>query len=595
VEPEKNNWESFQRLKPPTEHISRRARRLELATIRHAHKFLIHRWQNVREVRRHMLAWLLLAALLIGGTGLQIMWSQQRYMAAAQEKGGTYAEGVLGSLDTLNPLYAKTAAERSASRLVFGGLLSYDRDNQLRGDLAKSWKVSTDGKKYVVTLRDGVVWHDGKPFTSKDVVFTIDLIKNDETRSPYAGSWQSISVKALNAMQVQFSLSAPYSPFPHALTLGILPEHILRDVSPSTLRENSFGTKPVGTGPFVLRNIQNISATQGRKVAHLKAFTRYFRGVPALERFQLHTYETSEQLRQALATNEVSAVSGLSVKDMAAINKDRFRLIDAALQNGSYALFKTDSPLVSDPKLRRAIRLGTNVAALRKALDDRVRPLSGPVLSGQLGGTERLPFPKFNLKQANAALDKLGWRKGSDGMRKKKAQALRLSVVTVNSGDYPLVMDNLKRQWEKLGIRIDADIVEPGDVQQSVLRPRAYDVLIYELALGADPDVYAYWHSSQASQNGLNFANYNSPVADDALESARSRFEKKLRNEKYATFVQQWMTDAPAIPLYQASLHYATAQNVRSVGEDSIVIDDVDRYRAVEYWTAIRTRLFETP
>lgn len=595
MEPPKDNWNQFHRLKPQAKHLSRRARRIEVATIRHAHKFLIHRWQNIREVRRHMLSWLLLVAILIGATGQQILWNQASYTVEASEKGGTYAEGVLGSLDTLNPLYASSEAERSASRLVFAGLLSYDRTNQLRGDLAESWQVSKDGSKYVVSLRKDVVWHDGRPFTSRDVVFTMDMVKNDEARSPYSSSWQSIGVKSLGEYKVQFSLPAPYAPFPHALTMGILPEHLLRDVEPASLRENEFGVKPIGTGPFVFRNIQNISLEKGRKVVHLRAFPHYLRGEPKLERFQLHTYETTEQLRTALATNEVSAVSDMTAADVDKVNQNRFRLIDARINNGTYAMFNTSSQLLSDKKMRAAIRLGTNTAAVREVLSQRVSPLSGPLLASHLGVTERLPGVGFNTKKANTQLTALGWRKGVDGIRSKKGKQLQLSLVSVNSGDYPVVAKELVRQWEELGIKVTSDLVPPGDVQQSVLRPRAYDVLLYELALGADPDVYAYWHSSQASQNGLNFANYNNPIADDALETARSRFELKLRNEKYMTFVQQWLSDAAAIPLYRASLHYATSQNVRSLPEDATIIDDIDRYRAVEYWTAIRTRLYETP
>jgi peptide/nickel transport system substrate-binding protein len=596
MEPEnKNTWEKFHRLKPKTKHLSRRARRLELATVRHAHKFLIHRWQNVREVRRHMLSWLLLVAILIGATGLQILWSQGLYMLDAQDTGGTYAEGAVGPLETLNPLYATTAAERSASRLVFAGLLSYDTRGQLRGDLARSWRVIDGGKKYVVSLRDGLTWHDGAPFTSSDVVFTIDMIKNDETRSPLSSSWQSINVKALNSRTVQFSLPSAYAPFPHALTVGILPEHILRDVAPASLRENDFGMKPVGTGPFVFRSIQTLTAEQGRKVIHLKAFDHYVHGAPKLERFQLHTYETTDRLRRALAMNEVSAASGLTVGDMAAIDKNRFRLIDAPINNGTYALFKTNGGILRDAGVRRAIRLGTNTTELRQKLGNRVGALTGPILANQVGGREKLPGVKFNYDKARQELNKLGWRKGSDGIRTKKGQQLRLSIVSIKSGDYPLVVDTITKQWEKLGIKVEAELVESDDVQQSVLRPRAFDVLIYELSLGADPDVYAYWHSSQASQNGLNFANYSSPIADNALESARSRLEPRLRNEKYLTFVQQWLKDAPAVPLYQPSLHYATVQTVRSVPENATIIDDVDRYRMVEYWTAVRTRLYETP
>lgn len=591
--PEDKNWRHFQRLKP-TKSLSKRAKKLEVATIRHAHKFLVHRWENVRNVRRHMLGWLLLVGLLITITGMQMVWNQRSYMVEAAVPGGTYAEGIVGNIDTLNPIYAATPAERAASRLLFAPLLSYDREGRLRGDLAKGWSVNNEGTRYTINLRDGVRWHDGQDFTSSDVVFTIDRIKNEETLSPYFSSWRSIEVTAPDDNTVVFTLPSSYAPFLHALTIGILPEHLLADVSPGALRENPFSTDPVGTGPFSFRNIQSIDVDQGRKVVHMQAFDEYFRGRPKLDRFQLHTYPDMALLERALRTSEVSAVNDVTAQIATQLAEEDFRVQDIPMYNGTFALFRNDSEVLSEKKVRQAIRRGTNVGQVIAALDNRVFPLTGPLLSQQMS-KDFSRTPGYNPEQANEALDEAGWKRNADGTREKDGQVMELSVVSINSGDYPVVIEELARQWSELGIMVTVELVDPEDVQQTVLRPRAYDVLIYELAIGADPDVYAYWHSSQTSQNGLNFANYESAIVDDALESARVRNETKLRQEKYKTFVERWTTDAPAIPLYQATLHYATAQNVRAMPEGVEIVNAIDRYRSVEYWTVEQGRLYTTP
>lgn len=590
----KKNWRQFQTLKPDRAQLSQKARRLELVTVRHAQKFLVQRWENVREVRRHMLGWLLLVGLLISVTGMQMVWNQESYMVEAAVPGGTYAEGVTGNIDTLNPIYASTNAERSASRLIFAPLLSYDRDGRLRGDLAENWSIDESGKKYTVNLRQNAVWHDGTPFTSGDVAFTIDRIKDIDARSPYYSSWQSVTVDVVNDSTVRFTLPAVYAPFPHALTIGLLPEHLLGEVEPAALRESSFSTEPVGTGPFSFRNIQNIDVEQGRKVVHLRANEDYFRGAPKLERFQLHTYGESSQLERALRTNEVSAVSDATAQMASMLADEGFEAIDAPVNNGAYALLRNDSEILKDVAVRRALQLGTDTTKIIELLDDRVEPLNGPLIGSQVADGLARPAA-FDAKKANEALDKAGWVKNDDGTREKEGVALGLSVVSVESGDYPLVLEELARQWRELGIQVESDLVASEDVQQTVLRPRAYDVLLFELALGSDPDVYAYWHSSQASQNGLNFANYDSPIADDALESARTRHERNLRDEKYKTFVERWVSDAPAIPLYRAALHYVTAPNVRAIPKNAQLIDSIDRYRAVEYWAVERGRLYMTP
>ncbi|HEX6258594.1 MAG TPA: peptide ABC transporter substrate-binding protein [Candidatus Saccharimonadales bacterium] len=592
---EKSSWERFQRLKPNRKKIGKRARKLEVATLRHAHKFLIQRWTNVREVRRHMLGWLLLVTLLIGATILQLAWYRNSYTVETSLPGGTYAEGVVGPLDTFNPLYATTNAERSASRLLFASLLSYDQESQLRGELAESWGMAKDGEKYTVTLRKDATWHDGQPITSKDVAFTLGLIKNPEVRSPLRLSWESIDVTAPNDRTVVFTLPSPYAPFPHALTFGVLPEHLLKDVPVGLLRESNFNKAPVGSGPFAFRNVQTIDAAEGRKVLHLRSFVGYTGGQPKLDRFQLHIYKDPAQLRQALVSNEVGAVSDLTAHELGRLDMKKFKVSDVAMNNGAFALFRGDSAILKDIEVRRALRLATDTAKIRERLGGHVLPLNGPIIGAQYREVMAISPPLHNIAQAERILNKSGWRKNDAGIRVKKGIELSMSVIAVKSGDYPVVLEELAGQWRRIGVKVETRLVNAEDVQQSVLRPRAYDVLLYELAIGADPDVFAYWHSSQMSQNGLNFANYSSPLVDDALESARARNEVALRAEKYKTFTQQWLKDVPAIALYRPVLSYVTTQNIRAIPDDTTIVDAVDRYRMVPYWTVERGLRYTTP
>jgi len=171
-------WKKFVRIKRPNvKHVRVRARKIEGATMRHAHRFIISRWANLRDVRRHALGWLILAGLLVVATGLQLYWVQNAHSARQPAEGGTYAEGVIGRLDTLNPIYASTQSERSASYLIFSSLFRYDSANNLESDLGRTWTASADGKVYTVKLREDAKWHDGEPVTADDVVFTLGLIQ----------------------------------------------------------------------------------------------------------------------------------------------------------------------------------------------------------------------------------------------------------------------------------------------------------------------------------------------------------------------------------------------------------------------------------
>lgn len=573
--------------------MTKRARKIESATLKHAHTFIIRRWDNVKSVRRFALGWLVLVALLIGASALQMLQYRESFSRVAAADGGTYAEGVVGPLETINPIFSTTSAERSASELIFAGLVGYDRNNSLRGELADTWRIENNGTRYIFDLKQNVMWHDGTPVTADDVVFTIDRIKNPLTRSPLLGSWRGIAVKKTAPYQVTFDLPSAYSPFPHALTLGILPKHLLNDVPAESLRENEFNREPVGSGAFVFNRLQLIDPDNDRVVLYLTANGEYVRGTPKLERFQLHVYGNHEQVKQAFLTSEVNAAADLTTDDMRQIYEQRpqARDLEATIYDGTYAMFRMDSPKLSDVKVREALRLSVDRSALIDQLHGFGRTLNGPLLGAHYASLSTKMQPRFDVAEAGKKLDEAGWTL-QNNIRTKDGVPLELTVVAPQIGDYPTILEATVENWRKLGIKVETQLASTDTIQQNVLLPRAYDVLIYELALGVDPDVYAYWHSSQADPRGLNLANYKSEVSDEALASARSRAESGLRQPKYEAFVDRWIADVPAVALYQPVLNYVTTESSRGLSQNAIVNDTIARYRSVELWT-VQTAVYE--
>ncbi len=576
--------------------LSRRMKRVEGATVRHARRFVISRWKNVREVRRHIAIWILAIGLLIGATGLQFFWYQESYRTLAHAKDGTYAEGVVGPVDTLNPIFANSSAEESLSSLLFSRLLTYDTDGKINYDLAKSLTMSEDQRTYTVVMRPDAQWHDGTFVRAKDVVFTVGLLKNPSTRAN-TGGWGDIKVTAVDDVTVQFTLPAVYAPFPNALTdLPILPERILKDIEPSAIRENDFSQTPTGSGPFTLRFVQDLEQSGGRKIIHLARNDNYYKGAPVLDRFQLHVYESSETLIRGLNTSEINAATDFTVTESSAVNDDRYSIRYNPINTGVYALFNTTTGSLSDGNVRRALQAGTDVAALRKEIGKEVPALDLPFIRGQVDGD--LPgAPTYDLKRATDLLDQAGWKlEGSN--RVKDGKPLKLTVVTVKNSELEKVLEVLNDQWRALGVSVTTNIVDPTDPAQNVvgnvLQPRNYDVLLYRLAIGADPDVYAYWHSSQASQ-GRNFANYKSGSADEALSSARAVTDKRLRDAKYVTFARIWMNDAPAIGIYQATSQYAYTDAVHATSAEKQYVTATSRYSDVLYWSVGERIVHRTP
>ncbi|HSE61538.1 MAG TPA: peptide ABC transporter substrate-binding protein [Candidatus Saccharimonadales bacterium] len=585
----------LQEIAPSKRTIKGHLRKMERVTLRHAHKFIIRRLDNLREVRRHALGWIVLVGLLSGVAWWQSGVSATQYSTDIPAEGGIYTEGVVGSIDNLNPIFAATPAERSASRLLFASLLTYDDQGDLVGELAQHWSFDDTGKVFTLSLRPQARWQDGAPITADDVIFTFALIKNADTRSPLYASWRNIGVEKIDAQTVRFILPAVYAGFPNSLNVGMLPQHTLKEVKPSELRTEPFNRAPaVGSGPFAFQGLSAVDAAQTHYLVRMAANPMYVLGAPKLNGFQLHAYKDREELPKALRNQEVASISDTVVSHLPDFDQDTFQTTYAPLNNGVYAFLRTDSAFLGDGRIRQALQLATDHTAIAKLFKGAVTTLDGPLLPGQLGYRSDLRQANTNLTRAKQLLDEAGWTQAGPGSRRvKNGEPLKLRLVTVSSGDYPALAQTLMDQWSKIGVEFESALIKAEDIQQNIILPRAYDVLIYEIAIGRDPDVYAYWHSSQATSRGFNLSDYKSPKVDDALDSARTRLDPHLRTAKYSLFTQQWLADVPAIGLYRPSLVYIQNKDVVTFNAHSL-IDPVDRYFNVRYWAAGKTQRYST-
>ena len=593
---EPSKWRRIPKMSFSSKELSRRMKRVEGATVKHARRFVFKRLDNFREVRRRIALWVLAIGVVIGAAGLQYLWYQDNYRTTADATGGTYAEAVLGPIDTLNPIFAKSSAEETVGELLFSRLVTYDKSGTLNYDLAESMVVSPDSKTYTFTIRPDARWDDGLYVHARDVVFTVNLLKNPATRAAISG-WDDVVVEEIDSRTVAFKLPAVYAAFPHALRfLPILPEHILRDIEPAALREDSFSSKPVGSGAFTPRLIQEVDRANGRKIIHLAKSDTYFKGAPKLDRVQLHVYKDIDSIKRALATSEVNAATDLTVTDSDAVSAERYNVEHRPINSGVYALMNTASPALKDVKVRQALQSGTNTQEVRSALSPDLRELYLPFIDSQISGNVPAK-PAYDVTRANQLLNEAGWLM-QDGVRVKDGKPLTLSVVTTKNNDFEMALRIVSKQWRALGVTVSTIIVDTSDtsqdVVQDILQPRQYDVLLYQLTVGGDPDVYAYWHSSQAA-SGLNFSNYASAISDDALESARSRVEPDLRNAKYITFANQWLSDAPAIGLYQATMQYVSTKSVHALPKDFMLVSAADRYNTVRFWSVGDRMVYTTP
>lgn len=577
--------------------LALRVKHAEGATQRHASRFILRRIENVRLVMTEIMIWLAAIALLIAGLGIQYSWNSQGSKKDGAKSGGVYVEGVIGNISTLNPLLAASEPEQAVSRLLFSSLYNYDVTGALHTDLAESMTVKDD-KVYTIKLRNAA-WHDGKKLTAEDVVYTINLIKNPQVRSPLRVNWLDISARAIDDSTVEFMLPAVYAGFSHALTFPVIPKHILQTVSPSSMREADFSSNPVGSGPFAVKRVQTSESTSSTDVVRMEPNTKYYGAVSTLSRLELRAYGNESLLVKAVNSGEVSAASGLSLSAADNIKSKQYSTKHWLLNKGVYLLMNNRSQTLQDARVRQALRYATDTSSIRATVGDNVARLDTPILQSQIA--QKLPVaPDYNLDKAKALLKEAGWTYNQGQWKGKDGRPLAVAVTTSSGRDeYKKIVDALKRQWSKLGVDVQLREIDTSSTTtsfvQSVLQPRDYDALLYELELGADPDVFAYWHSSQASASGYNFANYSNRTVDNDLVGGRSRTNSALRAAKYIQFVNQWLNDAPAIGLYQSVGSYVLNNGASIVEPRGSLNTMNDRYADVTTWSTGRASVYKTP
>ncbi|MCL2037547.1 ABC transporter substrate-binding protein [Candidatus Saccharibacteria bacterium] len=583
-----------------TKTARRKFNRASRLSLKHTRKFLFSRWNNLRLARRHVMIWLLLITVLIMTTTAQSLLATRELQTSSAVNGGVVAEGVVDKIVTINPLFAATDSEKAASRLVYSSLLTYDETNRLHGDLATTWSISEDGRNWSVKLRDNAIWSDGQKLTADDVVFTVGLIKNSSVGSPLFNGWRTIEIAKVNDREVKFTLSNTYMSFPFALTFGILPQHIFEGVKPADLKNlTTLDTgKIIGSGPFVFKARETLTSDQ--EVWRFAPSDRYYDQRPRIASLTIRTYTSEENLMNGLKRGEINSAVGLSTRTAAQqLGRDQ-RLIQAPLADGVFVLFNNSTGPTSDKIIREVLRLGTDRASLRKNAANSStlnvpEALETPMSPGIFASVDELKQPDFEEAKAAEQLEGAGWVMNADKLREKDGQVIALDVVTIKGADYEPVAKALVDQWRRLGIDAQLTSADPATAQQNYLMPRSYDVLVYQLHLGVDPDEFAYWSSSQALATGLNFANYKSTRADLILSNARMQTNAAAREARYVDFVKLWLSDAPAIALYRPNFNYIISGQQLDTLDDSPLISASYRFHNVTTWTARVDDVMVTP
>jgi peptide/nickel transport system substrate-binding protein len=299
----------------------------------------------------------------------------------------------------------------------------------------------------------------------------------------------------------------------------------------------------------------------------------------------VHAYASEKQIIDAFKDGQLNGLEGLTsvpkeLQGMSSMQEHSFPLTAATM-----VFFKTTSGVLADKPVRQALVQGANVPAIINGLGYAVRPVREPFLVGQIGYNAVSVQSGFDRSAAEAKLTSAGWLLGKNGIRAKDGKPLTFVLSGTNTPEYRYVASMLKSQWRAIGVDMKVELERPADLQ-TTLGSHGYEALLYGISIGADPDVFVYWDSSQSdirSSNRLNLSEYKNTTADTALEAGRTRIDPSLRALKYAPFLQAWKDDAPALGLYQPRLLYLTNGPVFGLS-DKAVNNSVGRFNNVVNW-----------
>jgi len=512
------------------------------------------------------------------------------FMIDVPTYGGELTEGVIGTPHLANPLFAISEADKDIVSLVYAGLMKVESDGTLAPELAKDYTVSEDGKTYTFTLRDNVTFHDGEPVTADDVEFTIRKAIDPAVKSPKRANWEGVVVSVLNPQQITFTLKQPYAGFLESTTLGVLPKHLWKVLDPEQFAFSQYNTQPIGAGPYKVDALVKNNLGVPTSYSFIP-FDQYPLGEALISKVTFVFYPSEEAAIEGYGIGEIEALNTLTPQKADSVKKPDSFIMQAALPRIFGVFFnQNQNPLLTQKEVRAALEMAVD----RQEIIDTVlngygSPLTGPIPADFMIGTSTPTAASTTprIEEAKKILSKNGWKLGTDGVMqktvKKTTTSLTFSLSTANSEDLVKTAQLLKKQWEMIGAKVDIKSLEEGEFKQTILRSRKYDSVLFGEALGRNLDLYAFWHSSQRNDPGVNIALYTNAKADKLLEQARSESDTYKRAKLITQFTQELAKDQPAIFLYSPSFLYLLPDKVKNVHLTE-TSDPSERFSEIERW-----------
>ena len=517
------------------------------------------------------------AFLIIGIIGILTLLYQlhKEITVPVITPGGSYTEGLVGAPRFINPILAQTITDQDVTRLVFTPILQIT-NNSTEYLLAESFEKNSSGNKYTLVLKDNLYFSDGNKLDANDVFFTISQIQNPEINSPLYRQWQGVTVTKIDDLTLEFNLAAAYQDFIYNFEIGVLPEHLWSQTLGSDFIFENLNLDPIGNGPFAVSslnsNTKNLSAEYTltrNELAYEKAY---------LDHIHLKFYENVGALEEALNKGNVDAAYGISASE------DQEYEVSKSVLPRSFGIFfntKNQSPVFTQ-EIRRAISHAINRDALVSDILDN-QAIGHNQYTRYQASSENI----YNPTLARELISNEGFTLGADNIYQKDNRPLSFELSVPNVEELNQVAEFVKNSLTSIGVEVIIETFDQGNFVQEVLRPRDYDAILYGYELLRPSDLYAFWHSSQINEPGLNVSMFESKSLDTHLEDLRKDgSQEELLSEISESLVQAH----PAIILYSPLGRYITAPHVKGIS--ATVEQSQDRFADVASWYTKTRRMW---
>lgn len=547
-----------------------------------------------------------------------MLWNVNKsFLVEVPADGGGLTEGVIGSPRFINPVLAVSNADKDLTMLIFSGLMRVSPDGTLIPDLAEGYTVSDDGLVYTFTLKDNISFQDGTKITTEDVKFTISKTQDSILKSPKRASWTDVVVEIINDKEIKFILKQPYTPFLENTTLGILPKNIWKDIDSEQFSFSQFNMEPIGSGPYMISEIKRDRS--GISLYYdLKPFKDYILGKPYIEDLRIRFYANEDDLINAFKNGDIKGINAISPSIATELKNEGYNVKSSVLSRVFGVFFnQNQAPIFADKAVRSALNEALDKdKIISEVLRGYGTKIDGPIPPDSLGyvedernaqTAEKTASPNAPAKESGAEtssenveattptrieiarniLKRDGWKLNEENIfvkkNKKSTEELAFSISTSDVEELKNAGELIKKMWEEMGARVELKVFGAGDLNQNVIRPRKYDSLLFGEIIGHDSDLFAFWHSSQRNDPGLNIALYANITTDKLLQDARTNSDINARIEALKEFQQELRNDIPAVFIYAPDFIYILPRKIRGASIGQVTIPS-ERFSNIYEW-----------